>query len=222
MRGLALRGIGVLLLAGPAGAQSLEATVSANRLQSHTYFAASRIEQTGVWVGGDAAAELWKLRLAIGMTVGSLAGTADSVQPDRSTRVTTLSALLGATDWLWLGATAEARRFETEVGVTAWRLIGGQVRVSHSLGSPLLVGVAELSAWPAAQVLEGQAMAVALRTVVGVNYRLGSRVSARMAYRFERFDFESPTTGTARLDQFRGAIVGLTMRVGPMRQSPAP
>jgi hypothetical protein len=67
-----------------------------------------------------------------------------------------------------------------------------------------------------ASVVEGERIQFATRAVFGTTYWFArERLGARIAYRFERFDFEGQggTAGEERLEQFRGATIGAVYRL---------
>jgi hypothetical protein len=212
-RGFIIIALVMPLLPAGAHAQSIEGSLGTFAVQSHAWFASTRLEQTGQWVEADAAATLGRLRAGISTTMGSLSGSAGAVHPDRSGRSTSLTLHGLAKPWAAIGVIAEAKRFESDAGTAVWRLIGGNLRLTPPLDSSALAGLVDISVWPASSVIGGQKMPVALRAVIGATYRIANGpVAIRMAYRFERFDFETDPSG-ARLEQFRGATIGAVLRL---------
>jgi hypothetical protein len=214
-----MRRLGLVVIAAIAAAtqaasgQSIEASASTLTVQSHTRFANAVMEQTGQWVGGSAAVRLGQVRVGLNAAMGSLSGDDDVAHPDRKGRTTNLVFQLAPKPWLAFGASAEARRFDSDVGISVWRLIGGSVSLTPTLVPNVLDADVDVSVGPAATVIEGEKIALAMRTVVGSTYWMAQgRAGVRLAYRFERFDFDGDAT-TARLEQFRGATLGVVVRL---------
>jgi hypothetical protein len=200
-----------LVMAGSAAAQVLEGSAQTYTMQSHVQLGTAVLEQTGQWIGGDVALTWRGVRIALGSAFGSLTGVADSLHPDSKGRTTGLSAYVKPMRWLSLGVLAEAKVFETDLGTTAWRLIGVNVRATPRLDESF-EALVDATYWPMAEIMNGTKMSLALRTVVGATYYpAGGRVGIRAAYRLERFDFAD---GSDRLQQFRGATLGAVLRVG--------
>ena len=203
-----------LLAAAPfaLGAQTFEASVSTFMVQSNILFTNTRAEQTGQWFSAEGAVRFGKLRASMASAMGSLGGDSSLVNPDRDGRSTILTAQLQATSWLAVGPTAEARRFDSDAGIVVWRLIGLNAYMTPAVVSNVLTGLIDVSFWPAATIVEGDKMGLAFRTIAGATYHLaGGKAGIRLAYRFERFDFDSQGAA-ARLEQFRGATLGAVFR----------
>jgi hypothetical protein len=199
----------------PLDAQVIELGAGAATVQNHLRFASSVSEQTGQWLGADGALRFGSLRVGASGSIGSLAGTADGVVPDRTGRTTALTVQYAPNSWLAAGASLEAKRFDSDLGSTVWRLIGANVQLTPSLGGPVQ-GLAEVTLWPMASVINGASISLALRSTFGATYWFsGGRFGARLAYRFERFDFEGQggAAGEERLEQFRGATIGAVYRL---------
>lgn len=212
-RPLASLGMTVLMSAQAVRAQSVEGVVGGYMVQSHVLFTNARMEQTGQWLGGEGTLRVGRGRVTLAGAIGSLNGDDDALHPDRKGRSTALIGGIQALPWLALGAGAEARRFDTDVGVTIWRLVGANVRITPALASAL-EGLVDVTWWPSATAIEGDKISLALRTIIGADYRVANGpVRIRLAYRFERFDFEEQS-GSARLEQFRGATLGAVVRLG--------
>ena len=204
-------------LAPTATAQSLEGSASTFTVQNHMRFANATMEQTGQWFGADGAVRFGRLRAGVGVAMGLLGGSEadEALNPSRDARTTNITFHGYALPWLATGISAEARHFDTEFGPTVWRLIGANVQAAPSLGGAL-EGLADISYWPAATVINGQSMSMAFRAVLGATYRVKTTpVYVRLAYRFERFDFEAQGSTPARLEQFRGAMLGAVVRLSP-------
>jgi hypothetical protein len=201
-----------LLVAPPALSQSLQGSVSTFTVQSHVRFANTLMEQTGQWVAADGAVRFGRVRLGAGVAMGSLGGDDDALHPDRKARATTVTAHLFPVRWVGAGLSAEAKRFDTDAGSTVWRLIGANVQMTPVLGDAL-EGLADITYWPSASVVDGPAMSMAFRALLGATYRIRPPVHVRLAYRFERFDFNAQGSAPARLEQFRGALLGAVIRL---------
>jgi opacity protein-like surface antigen len=202
-----------LLAARTAHSQSLEGSVSTFTVQNHVRFASTLLEQSGQWVAADGAVKLGRVRLGAGVAMGSLGGSDDALHPDRKARATTVTAHFFPARWVGTGLSAEAKRFDTDAGSTVWRLIGANVQMTPALGDAL-EGLADISYWPSAAVVNGPTMSMAFRALLGATYRIMPPVHVRLAYRFERFDFNAQGSGAARLEQFRGAMLGAVIRLG--------
>lgn len=215
-------GAAVVVLAGvlaaaprATAAQRLSGSVVAHTVQNHVRFADTVIEQTGTWFGAEGAVQISMVRLGVSGLIGSLAGDGGAAHPDRDVRVSSVTLHVFPAPWIGMGAEAEAKRFETDLGVTAWRLIGGNIRLTPQFGSSGLRGLAELSYFASAEVVDGPSIDRAVRGVFGVSYEPPrAPVSVRLAYRLERFDFAAQGAAVPRLEQFRGAVVAAGLRLG--------
>ena len=212
IRARACIALAISAAATPLAAQSIEASASAFMVQNNLLFTNARAEQTGQFVAAEGALRISRLRLALASSIGSLAGDDDALNPDRSGRSTTITALVQATPWLGVGAAAEAKRFDSDAGINVWRLIGGNVRLTPMVVPNTLEALADISVWPSATILDGPTMGLALRSVVGATYLVTQNIGVRLAYRFERFDFEEQG-GAPRLEQYRGATLGAVYRL---------
>ena len=215
MRRVVLIALAAVAVTRPLDAQTIELGAGAATVQNHLRFASSVTEQSGQWLGADGALRFGSLRLGASGSIGSLAGTADGVVPDRTGRATALTLQYAPKSWLAAGASVEAKRFDSDLGATVWRLIGANVQLTPSLGGPVQ-GLADVTLWPMASVINGASISLALRSTFGATYWFaGGRFGARLAYRFERFDFEGQggTAGEERLEQFRGATIGAVYRL---------
>lgn len=213
--GLAL--LGVLLLAAPGTAQTLRGSAMGFMAQRRVSFQGTVDEQTGTWFGLEGSLGLGKLSLGAGGLFGSLAGATDPLtMPDLRVRVSNVWLGVHAAPWLDLAAVVEARRYEADVGVTSWRLIGPQLRLTPSLGAAGLNATAELTYFASASVVGGgEKLSPAIRAVVGVTLAPPrGPVQFRLSYRFERFDFGAVGTSPARLEQFSGIQAGLAVQLG--------
>jgi hypothetical protein len=197
--------------ARPARSQSIEASATTFTVQSHIRFANSILQQNGQWIAGEGALRVGLVRLGMSAALGSLNGSGNAAHPDRRGRTSSATVHVLPMRWAAIGAIAEAKRFETDAGPTIWRLIGANLRLTPALDSSSLEGLADVSYWPMATIVGGQKMPLAFRAVLGATYRVaGGPLRLRLAYRFERFDFE--TQGGDRLEQFRGATLGALLR----------
>ncbi len=196
-----------------AHAQGLRGSAGAFTVQHRASFLGEVYEQTGMLLGGEGQLSLGPLAVGLGSFTGSLSGDADSALADRTLYITSVYALIRVGP-LAVGPEIEARRSDADAGVTLWRLIGARVRLAPSLGARSVEAVAELSFFPSAQVVDGETISLAFRGSVGVTYALAGPLHLRLAYRFERFDFEASGTAPARLEQYRGAVAGIGLRLG--------
>jgi hypothetical protein len=194
-----------------AQAQRFGGSVAIYNAQHRVLFGDSVLEQTGMLFGVSGTARLGRLELRAAGMFGSLSGDSAAVNPERQVRVSTLSAYVVASPVLAVGLDAEAKRFETDLGVTVWRLVGPSLRLTPSLGGTGLSGLAEVSYFAMAQVIGGASMGPAMRGTFGVQYQSPrGPLSVSLAYRMERFDFDASTGG--RLEQLRGATAGIGLR----------
>jgi opacity protein-like surface antigen len=197
-----------------AAAQRLEGALSTFTVQNHVHFSNATFEQTGQWFGLDGAVRFGRLRASAGVFFGSLRGseTDEALHPARDARATALALHGYALPWLAGGLQAEAKHFDSDFGPVVWRLIGANVLATPALGDAL-EGLADITYWPAATVIDGESMSMAFRALIGATYRVAPAVHVRLAYRFERFDFEGQGTSAPRLEQFRGATLGGVIRL---------
>jgi hypothetical protein len=206
--------LGTVLVA-PLEAQGLGGGGLAYHVQHRVLYAGAVREQTGTFVGAEGSARLGPVRVGVLGLMGTLSGGNDAANPDKKVRASAVTVMLEASPRIAVGAELEAKRFESDAGVTAWRLIGGTGRVALSLGMPGLVGTAQVSYFPSASVVGGAKMGLAFRGTVGASYRSPrGPLTLSLGYRFERFDFKAVGSAPARLEQFRGVIVGAGLRLG--------
>jgi len=209
------------LASAPAAAQvsslGLIAGGAGYMARHRTHVQDSVLEQTGVWFGGQGLLRVGPLILAGRGLMGKLSGDAAVTNPDRTVRVTTVSAQYAVTPTLALGAALEARRTETDVDVTVWKLLGPAVRFAPSFGVPGLVGLVDVRYFAVVTLPEGvqEKMSVALEADLGVSYTApASGLTISVGYRLERFDFSAVGTAPARLEQVSGLTVGVGLRLG--------
>jgi hypothetical protein len=195
-------------------AQSLEAGALAFNAQHRVLYQGTVTERSALFVGGRGAVRLGPVAVRVAGLFGSLGASADSATPETSVRTTSLAVMLRTAAWLELGGEVEARRFEADAGTTAWRLIGGTVRATPAMGMSGLSGLVELSFFASAsEVVSKEKLSPALRGTFGVSYATPGGVELRLGYRFERFDYSGNTTNP-RLEQFRGIVAGVGIRLG--------
>ncbi len=206
-------------LPAPARAQRLSGSAMGYNVQHRVLFADSVLEQTGFWFGLEGAVQLGRIRIGVSGLFGTLSGDSSATNPDRDVRVTTITAHTLVAPWAAVGLELEAKRFETDLGVTVWRLIGLNARLTPPLGGAGLRGVAELSYFASASVLDGPTMGPAMRGVFGVAYEAPrGPLVLRLAYRFERFDMKADGAATERAEQLRGVTAGVGLRLGRGRR----
>lgn len=193
----------------------LEASGLAQRVQYLVRYQGVTEEQTGIWAGGEARALLGPLMLRVGTVVGTLSGGA-AASTERKVRSTTAELGVRAGEWLTVGVGALVRRFETGAGVTTWGLLGGTVRLAPELGFRGMRAVLEASAYPVRKSGSGTSIATASRAEAGVAWAPAHNpLQVRLGYRMERVDFAAPSGGgTARLEQYRGVVLGLGFALG--------
>ncbi len=205
----------VLPLATPAAAQTLAGGGVAYNVEHRILYQGAVREQTGLWTGGEGSLRLGPVRVGLGGVMGTLSGGTDPANPERKVRSSVVTLLIRPARWVELGAEAEARRFESDIATTVWRLAGPSLRISAPLGPAGLAGTAHVSYFPLATVTGDQKIALAFRGSVGVSLSPPRvPITAQVAYRFERFDFAASAGGSERLEQFRGVTAGLGFRLG--------
>ena len=207
-----------LSLSTPSWAQRLSGGTTGLLVQRRVSYEGIVDEQSGTWFGAEGSVQWGRITLGASGLFGSLGGAADAlVTPDLTVRVSGLSLGVSALPWLDLAAVAEARRQESAVGVSVWRLIGPQLRIAPQLGLPGLSASAELTLFSSASIIGGtETLSPAVRAVVGATWapaRLPVRL--RLGYRFERYDFGAVGTSPPRLEQFSGLQAGLDI---PLRR----
>lgn len=196
-------------------AQGLSGGGMAYRVQHRVLYQGSVLEQTGTFVGGQGSVRLGPARLGVSGLMGTLGGGDDPANPEKKVRASSVTVLIEAYPGLAVGAEAEGIRFEADAGTTAWRLIGVHGQAAIGLDVPGLAGTAELSYFPSASVIDGEKITLAFRGTVGVSYDAPrGPLTLSLGYRFERFDFEASGTTPARLEQFRGVVVGAGIELG--------
>ena len=205
------------IVAVPVWGQGLRLTgsVLGHRVEYRMRYQGVVEEQTGTWVGGELRARLGSVVLRVGTVTGSLSGGTGVADVTRTVRSTLLEAGLQRGEWLQLLASGEARRFETDAGVTTWGLLGGTVRLTPELGFRGLRALVGVSLFPVRKTSSGAEMQAATRTEAGFVWapsRNGLQVS--LVYRFDRYDFAPSGASAARLEQFRGVMLGVGLSLG--------
>lgn len=199
-------------LAGtPGGAQELRGGTTAVLVQRRVSYLGTVDEQTGFWVGVEGSVKVRRVTIGASGFFGSLARASDALAtPNLDVRVSALFVETTLSDWFDVGAVAEARRYQSDVGVNIWRLIGPQLRVTPELGLPSLAASVELTYFASASVIGGaERLSPAIRAVVGTSWTPPRfPLLLRVNYRFERFDFGAVGTDPARLEQFSGLELG--------------
>lgn len=186
------------------------------QVQYHVRYSGEVEEQTGTLAGGEGSLRLGVIEIGGQGLVGQLVGGSGTTIPDRTVRFSSAWVSLRLWNAASIGGVFEARRYETMMGASVWHLLGGRARLSPTLGPPGLAGVVDVAyfVWVNAPGLA--VPTVALRGEVGVAFAPGNGpIVLQVAYRFERFDFrESGFGSAARLEQGRGLVAGLGLRLG--------
>jgi len=177
-------------------------------------------EQTGILVGAEGQIRFGPVGLGGRGMMGTLKGSGDLSNPDRTVRFTTVWAAVHVGSWLAVGAEMEARRYESPVGVTVLQLLGGRARLAQQLGLDGLAASVDVTYFASAKATGMAAPTLALRAEVGTTFSPGNGpLTLRVGYRIERFDFPAgaagtPAAGSPRLEQARGLVVGAGVRLG--------
>lgn len=216
MRLAASTAVATLAVAGPVGAQvRLSGSAGVFNVQHRVLFSDTILQQTGLLLGAEGAVRVGRARLGVAGWFGSLSGDADSANPDRTLRVTAVTLHAVPSALVALGLEVEAKVFGADAGETAWRLIGANVRLTPAFGAAGLQGLLDVSFYPSASIVDGTKIKTALRGTFGVSWESPrGPLSLRLAYRFERYDFEAAGGTPPRLEQFRGAVAGVGLRFG--------
>jgi hypothetical protein len=204
-----------LALPVAARAQSLQGVGGGFNVQRRIFYQGAVHEQTGFLVGGSGSLGLGPLRLGVSGVMGTLKATAGSADADVKIRSSAVRVQYALAPGILLGVQAEARRFEADAGITAWRLIGVNVRLEPGLGLAGLRVLADVSVLPASSVVNGPKLKMALQATVGASYApRGSSLVFRIGYRFERFDIDATGASPERYEQFRGVVAEAGIRLG--------
>lgn len=196
-------------------AQGVNVAAGAFNTQRQIYYQSAVHEQTGAMVGGSGALRLGRVRVGVGGWVGTLKGDGSDTNPDVKTRTTAAAVHVLLVPGVQVGAQYEVRRFEADVAVTVWTLMGANVRLEPGLGVPGLQGLIDVSVLPASSVQGGPKLTMAVQATVGVLFEpQWSPLAFRLGYRFERFDFESAGTAGERYEQFQGIVAEAGLRLG--------
>jgi len=189
------------------------------QVQYHVRYLGEVEEQTGMLAGGEGWLRLGFIEVGGQGLVGKLVAASGTTTLNRTVRFSTAWVSLRLGNAASVGGVIEARRYETTLGASVWQLLGGRARLSPSLGLPGLAGVVDVTYFFSCKAPGFAAPSVALRGEVGVAFAPGNGpIVLRVAYRFERFDFGESGFGStaiaARLEQGRGLVAGLGLRLG--------
>ena len=196
-------------------AQGFGVGAGAFNARRRIYYQSTVHEQTGLAVGARGTVQLGPLRIGAGGWMATLKGDGTATNPDVKARTTSATVHAQVVPGVMVGAQYEVRRFEADVAVSVWTLMGGNVRVEPGLGAAGLRGLIDVSLLPSASVSGGPKLSSALQTTVGVAYApLGSALSVRLGYRVERYDVEAAGASSARYEQFQGVVVEAGFRIG--------
>lgn len=209
MKPLVVAGL-VLMVPAAGHAQRLTVMTGVAPLQRHVRYQGAPYRQTGTFIGASGALALGPLLLRLDGLKGTLDDTA-TVATKTDLRTTALGVLVQPIPWIALGARVDARHFESPVGVVNWKLAGGNVVLTPPLGGSGLVGLLDVAYFP---FRSDSNMSLAYQATVGISLVTRGLFTARVAYRFERYDFTATGTQPARLEQFRGAVAGVGVRLG--------
>jgi hypothetical protein len=205
----------VALLPSPSLAQGLAGRGTVYNVEYHVLYQGTVQRQRGTWVGGSGAVRVGPVSLTISGLTGTLSGGDASVSPSQSVRVSAVHLGLRPASWIELGAEGEARHFETAVATRTWRLVGPTLRLTPAMGAAGLAATAQLSYFPSAAASGDQKIELALRGSVGLSFAPSTfPLLAEVAYRFERFDFSASENVPVRLEEFRGVVASLGIRLG--------
>lgn len=206
----------VACAATPLPAQHVSGVGGVFTAVRRTGYEGATYEQTGVMFGAAGEAGLGPVTVVISILMGKLTGDDGDLHPPVDMRSTSAALRVRVVPWLALGVQAEARRLASDVGGTSvWRLIGPQVLVTPALGVIGLHAIGELSYFASATVTSGPKMTTALRTLIGAGFASrGGGLSARVGYRFERYDVSDNGISRARLEQFDGVVAEVGFRLG--------
>lgn len=197
-----------------AAAQAADGFGQAFNVERRVYYHGAVYQQTGLWYGAAGAVRLGHMQLEVSALMGTVAG-GGAASPDIQVRTTAVALRYVAAPWIALGVQAEARRFESDAGVTMWRLIGGNVRLEPGLGVAGLRGIADISVLPASSVSGGPSLQTAMQAAIGVGLApSGFPLDFRLVYRFERYDIAASGTSPERYEQFRGVVAQVGIRLG--------
>jgi hypothetical protein len=197
-----------------AAAQPVSGFGQAFNVERRIYYRGAVYQQTGLWYGAIGAVRLGRMQLGVSALMGTASG-GGAASPDIQIRTTAVTLHYMAAPWIALGVQAEARRFESDAGVTMWRLIGGNVRLEPGLGVAGLRGIAEISVLPASSVSGGPSLQTAMQAAIGAGFAPArSPLDFRVVYRFERYDVAASGTSPERYEQFRGVVAQVGIRLG--------
>ena len=205
------------LCASPVGAaaQPVSGVGQAFNVQRRVYYRGTVYQQTGLWYGAAGAVRLGRMQVGLSALMGTVTG-GGTASPDIQIRTTAVALHYLLAPWVALGVQAEARRFESDAGVTMWRLIGVNAHGEPGFGVAGLRGVADLSVLPASSVSGGPSLATAVQATVGAAFAPGgSPVEFRVVYRFERYDIAASGASPERYEQFRGVVAQVGIHLGP-------
>ncbi len=197
-----------------AAAQPVHGFGQAFNVERRVYYQGAVFQQTGLWYGAAGAVRFARMQLEVSALMGTVTGGGPA-SPDIQIRTTAVALHYVAAPWVALGVQAEARRFESDAGVTLWRLIGANVRLEPGLGIMGLRGIADVSVLPASSVSGGPSLKTALQAAIGLGFApLKSPLDLRLVYRFERYDISASGPSPERYEQFRGVVVQAGIRLG--------
>ena len=207
--------LGLVLTPTLVRAQGLNVAAGAFNARRGIYYQSAVHEQTGAMVGGNGALRFGRLRIGAGGWMGTLKGDGTATNPDVKARTTSATVQFLVVPGVLVGAQYEVRRFEADVAVTVWKLMGANVRMEPGLGIPGLRGLIDASLLPSSSVSGGPKLTMAVQATVGVVYAPPrSPLVLRLGYRVERYDVEAAGTSSARFEQFQGLVAEAGLSLG--------
>jgi hypothetical protein len=207
--------LGLLLSPTLVLAQGVTVAAGAFNARRGIYYQGAVHEQTGLVVGGSGTLRLGRFRIGAGGWMGTLKGDGNPTNPDVKARTTSATVQVLVAPGVLVGARYEVRRFEADVAVTVWTLMGANVRMEPGLGFPGLSGLIDASVLPSSSVSGGPKLTMALQATVGVVYAPPrSPFVLRLGYRVERFDIKAAGISSARFEQFQGLVVEAGLSLG--------
>jgi len=192
---------------------TLSGTGMASMVQSTALVAGTQEAVSGAWVGGSAEVELGPIALLFHTMAGSMTQTGNTTAISRDGGEISGGVRLSPVPWIGIQGGYTIRTFSSVVGYQDWKLAGGGLVLSPTLGNPAIRAHLMGLFLPSVSVAGRDSPELGVAAEAGVRFApLRIPIVVSVAYRFERYDF--PEAATVRVEQFDQLMVRLGVRWG--------